>query len=457
MFQFSAFLLKVLFTIAGLHPESGGPSHSVPALCQALGRADVEVEIVSLHYGDTFGKPLNPSVTAPSRWGEATDEPAALRYDAPRPARECALPTSDVHRTNTNPSSTSSVRTTFVDCSSAWARRTQWTPAFKSVLRERCVATGAQIIHDTGLWLLTNHAAAEVCKELNLPRIVSPRGMLTASALQHKGWKKRIAWTLYQRRDLRTAHVLHATSPAEVQDFRAAGLTQPVAMIPNGVALPFPLRLDRGEGQGEVSNVPCLPPSISHLRTILFLSRIHPIKGLPDLIKAWALVKPTGWRVVIAGMDEGRHAAELKAEIRNLKLENDFEFVGPVAGEGKWSLYGQADLFVLPSHSENFGIVVAEALASGVPVITTRATPWEDLVTHRCGWWTENGPEPLAAALRDALSRTDEERREMGNRGRLLVEQKYSWPGIGAQMHAVYCWMLGQGAKPDCVLIQSSA
>jgi glycosyltransferase involved in cell wall biosynthesis len=109
-------------------------------------------------------------------------------------------------------------------------------------------------------------------------------------------------------------------------------------------------------------------------------------------------------------------------------------------------------LFVLPSHSENFGIVVAEALASGVPVITTRATPWEELVTHRCGWWTENGPEPLAAALRDALSRTDEERREMGRRGRQLVDQKYSWPGIAAQVHAVYRWMLGEGEKPECVV-----
>jgi glycosyltransferase involved in cell wall biosynthesis len=292
--------------------------------------------------------------------------------------------------------------------------------------------------------------------------------MLTSWALQHKGWKKRIAWIIYQRRDLRTAQVLHATSPAEVQDFRNAGLTQPVAMIPNGVEIPSFvdgrwIMVDRVGDRGSIMEggparaVSELPSPISHLpssrevRVALFLSRIHPKKGLPDLLKAWALVRPSGWRVVIAGSDEGGHAEELKAEIRKLKLEKDFDFVGPVAGEAKWRLYRQADLFVLPSHSENFGIVVAEALASGIPVITTRATPWEELVTHRCGWWTENGPAPLAAVLREALSRTDEERREMGGRGRRLVEQKYSWPGIGAQMHAVYRWMLGEGERPECV------
>jgi len=401
------------------------------------------VEIVSLDYGDTFGKQLNPgsstgilSVKADQASSLSPGLPSTLN---PQPSTAGPL-----------------IRTTFVDCSSAFARRAQWIPRFKCVLRERCIAAGAQIVHDTGLWLLTNHAAAAVGEELNLPRIVSPRGMLTGWALRHKRWKKRIAWILYQRRDLQTAHVLHATSPAEVADFRNAGLTQPVAMIPNGVERP-----SLSASDGERAGVRCAENSVTQpstpnpqppLRTALFLGRIHPIKGLLDLVKAWALVRPQGWRVIIAGGGEAGHAAELKAEIRKLQLETDFEFVEPVQGDAKWSLYRRADLFLLPSHSENFGIVVAEALASGVPVITTRATPWEELVTHRCGWWTENGPEPLAAALRDALSRTDEERREMGRRGRQLVEQKYSWPGIAAQVHAVYRWMLGEGEKPECVV-----
>jgi len=146
---------------------------------------------------------------------------------------------------------------------------------------------------------------------------------------------------------------------------------------------------------------------------------------------------------------------QIKAEWQKEKADMDFEYVGPVAGEAKWNLYRDADLFVLPSHSENFGLVVAEALACGVPVITTRGTPWEDLVTHRCGWWTEIGVEPLANALREALRLSDEERQHMGRRGRKLVEENYTWPAAAKKMVAVYRWMLGEGQKPECVNLKS--
>jgi glycosyltransferase involved in cell wall biosynthesis len=156
--------------------------------------------------------------------------------------------------------------------------------------------------------------------------------------------------------------------------------------------------------------------------------------------------------VVVAGGDEAGHLAEIKAEIGKQKVESDFEFVGEVGNEKKWDLYRSADLFVLPSHSENFGIVVAEALACGVPVIATQGTPWEDLVTQHCGWWPAVGSGSLAEALRAALARTDEERQAMGCRGRQLVEAKYSWPGVAAQMLSVYQWMLGGGQKPECIV-----
>jgi glycosyltransferase involved in cell wall biosynthesis len=257
---------------------------------------------------------------------------------------------------------------------------------------------------------------------------------------------------------LETAQALHATSAEEARAIRAAGLTQPIAVIPNGVELPM---FEEGGGEREdwrsdfqpLSSAVCHLPSIRKPRTLLFVGRIHPNKGLRDLVKAWAQVRPAGWRVVIAGQDEAGHVGELRWQIEELGLESSFEFVGPVDGAAKWELCRAADVFALPSYSENFGVAVAEALACGVPVIATRGTPWEDLVVHRCGWWTNIGCEPLAQALRDAVSRTDEERREMGRRGRRLVEKNYSWPRIAAQMRAVYRWMLGQGAKPDCVVL----
>jgi glycosyltransferase involved in cell wall biosynthesis len=123
-----------------------------------------------------------------------------------------------------------------------------------------------------------------------------------------------------------------------------------------------------------------------------------------------------------------------------------------VEGEAKTKLYRQADLFILPTFSESFGVVVAEALACGVPVITTKGAPWEGLLTHRCGWWIDIGVEPLATALRAATALSDEERREMGERGRRYVEREFSWPSIAEQMLAVYRWVLEQGDKPDCVV-----
>jgi glycosyltransferase involved in cell wall biosynthesis len=154
----------------------------------------------------------------------------------------------------------------------------------------------------------------------------------------------------------------------------------------------------------------------------------------------------------IAGGDENGYRAELEAAITTRGLDGTFEFLGPVEGEGKWALFRDADLFVLPSHSENFGMGIAEALGSGVPVITTRGTPWVDLVHCRCGWWEEVGVAPLARALREAMRLTAQERSEMGRRGRELVEQKYSWRHVAAEMKSLYAWLLNQGDRPPCVV-----
>jgi glycosyltransferase involved in cell wall biosynthesis len=184
----------------------------------------------------------------------------------------------------------------------------------------------------------------------------------------------------------------------------------------------------------------------------LFLSRIHPVKGLLHLVQAWASVRPQGWKVVLAGADADGYRAELQAAIHNHHLNADFQSIGQVDGEKKWELYRSADLFVLPSHTENFGLAVAEALACGVPVITTRATPWKELPVHGCGWWVDVGAHPLAEALREATAMTDEKRRAMGERGRQLIEQKYTWSAAAQKMMAVYEWMLKGGSKPECVL-----
>lgn len=412
--------MKILFTIAGLQPEHGGPSNSVPALAAALARSGVVVELVTCESSPAQGPPRLP--------------PASL------------------------------VATRLV---SAANRKIRWHSAgnaFTHSLRAPTREGGYSAVHDHGLWLPNNHAVAVAARKLGLPLVVSPRGMLTAWSIQHKGWKKQFAWWLYQRRDLRSARLLHATSMDEAEGFRALGLTQPIAVIPNGVELPSPLSLDRGEsdatlarpmgeGQGvrasgEVSN----PSSPSQLRTALFLSRVHPKKGLLELVEAWARVRPAHWRMVIAGGDEGGHRAAVEAAISARGLESQFSFVGEVSDTERWAHYRSADLFVLPTKSENFGIVVAEALACGIPVITTKGAPWEELETHRCGWWVNLGVEPLVAALNSAVQASEETRREMGCRGRVLIEAKYSWTMAAQQMKASYAWILGNGDRPACIV-----
>src|SRR5262245_35997017 len=367
--------MKILFTAAGLQPESGGPSRSVPALCTALADAGADVELVTLDFGPAFDAPLLPD--------------------------------------------RSQVRVTLAP-GKAWVRRRiQWSPRFSALLRERCRTGRIDILHDTGLWLPPNHAAAKLAREIGLPFVVSPRGMLASWAIRLRGWKKRLAWALYQRRDLESAQVLHATSTDEAKDFRMLGFSQPIAVIPNGVDMP---------------SWPLAPQQIKGQRVALFLSRIHPVKGLVNLVRAWEQVRPSNWRVVVAGGNENGHQAEVEATVHDLGLASTFSFVGQVDGREKWELYRTAHLFILPSHSENFGMVVAEALACGLPVITTKGTPWEALTQHRCGWWVDVGVEPLADALRAAVALDDAERCEMGSRGRRLVEHEYTWAVVAKQI-----------------------
>jgi glycosyltransferase involved in cell wall biosynthesis len=156
---------------------------------------------------------------------------------------------------------------------------------------------------------------------------------------------------------------------------------------------------------------------------------------------------------VVAGPDEDGHEALVRAAVKKTGLEDQFVFTGPVFGEAKQGLFQRADLFVLPTFSENFGLVIAEALAGGIPVITTKGAPWRELVTNTCGWWVDIGAEPLVEALREAMSLTDVERWKMGLRGRKLMEEHYSWPSVAKDMKAVYKWMLGGGTPPKCVLV----
>jgi len=288
------------------------------------------------------------------------------------------------------------------------------------------------LIHDHGIWLPHNHRVASFAHKHGIPRVVSPRGMLEPWAREHQGWKKRLAWWLFQKRDLMSAAALHATSSDEADNLRRLGLNRPVFVAPNGVDLP-PMERETESGNRE--------------KEVLFLSRIHPKKGLNLWVEAWDKVRPDGWKMVVAGNDEGGHTAVIQRAVRERKLEEVWSFPGELNDNAKWEAYARASVFVLPSFSENFGNVVAEALAAGTPVITTTGTPWREVETKGCGWWVMPRTEDLAQALAEATSTPTAQLRDMGERGRIWVRNAFSWESTAKTMIAEYLSLLGVEPK----------
>lgn len=314
-------------------------------------------------------------------------------------------------------------------------RRLGVSPKMRRWLRQEVTLGRAEIIHNHSLWMMPNVYPGNAVRNSRCRLVVSPRGTLSATALGINALQKKIFWHLLQAPMLRAAACFHATAESEYEDIRRLGFKQPVCILPNGIDVP-PL--------GTTSN--------SGRRQLLFLGRIHPIKGIDNLLCAWQAVEHRfpDWELHIAGPDNGGHLAAMQTLAAQLRLEHVI-FRGALFGEEKLRAYRTASLFVLPTHSENFGMTVAESLAAGTPAIVTKGAPWHGLDKQGAGWWIDVGVDPLVVCLEQALATQPMKLAEMGRSAREWMLRDYSWEGIADQLSGVYRWLLKGGETPPCV------
>lgn len=308
-------------------------------------------------------------------------------------------------------------------------------PAMLAWLRSAASEGRLTLLHNHSLWMMPNVYPGWVCSREGVPLVVSPRGTLSGWAMSHGSIVKKLFWPFVQRPALAATRCFHATALSEYEDIRRVGFTQPVAVIPNGIDIPDIVSVRQGP-----------------IRTLLFLGRIHPKKGLPVLLRSWQAISKrfSDWRLRIVGPDNNGHLAEIQSLAAALQLQR-ISFEGPLYGSHKTAAYRDSDLFVLPTHSENFGVSVAEAMAAGTPVIVTRGAPWQGIEAHGAGWWPEISVEALTDALSRAMSLSPAERQDMGVRGRNWMRQEYSWTRVGSMMSETYRWIRGASPMPPWV------
>jgi glycosyltransferase involved in cell wall biosynthesis len=308
---------------------------------------------------------------------------------------------------------------------------------------------GPEAVRVDGLWAHPSVACLRRFRRTKMPYVVAPRGMLDPWALRQSASKKRIAGWLFENAHLQNAACIHALCEAEARAIRSYGLTNPVVVIPNGIDLPDgKQRRSEIEGRTLVSG-----PAASKM--LLFLGRIHPKKGLAELIDGWRIsrARRNGWVLEIAGWDDGGHEAGLRDRTARLGLEDSVRWAGPLFAEAKDHALRRASAFILPSFSEGLPMAVLEAWAYGLPVLITPQCNLAGGIAAGAAIQIELNAASIAEGLDRLAAHSDADLDEMGRRGYALVEEKFTWPEVAAQMKAVYDWVLDRGPQPQCAAL----
>ena len=312
-------------------------------------------------------------------------------------------------------------------------------PSFSRKEIAKCLADERfELIQIQSVWEMPYHKVILEARKQNIPYIVTPRGMLEPWSLSQKKWKKKLAWWLYQRNDVQKSACVFTTAKMEAEHVSNLGITTCKAVIPNGI---------------ETDAYPCKTSVEGVKKQVLFLSRVHVKKGIELLFEAWKRLHSdyVDWQLLVIGNGEAEYIHSLENRVESLGLKDSIKILPPVFGEAKIKVYQESALFCLPSFSENFGMVIAEAMSCGTPVITTTNCPWEILNETDTGWCVDLSVENLEHALREAMGMDANALYDMGQRASKLIYDNFDYRSVTRKTLRLYEWLLNSGEKPEFV------
>tara|TARA_B110000211_G_scaffold234720_1_gene305856 strand:+ start:981 stop:2141 length:1161 start_codon:yes stop_codon:yes gene_type:complete len=294
--------------------------------------------------------------------------------------------------------------------------------------------TADSIIHIHTLWTYPAYAAFQVAKSSGVPLVVSTRGMLYEWSMKQNKLVKKFAMWCFQKALLRRANIIHITESGEEAAVRRLGINTVPTLVPNGIDLnEFASLKDQTEAKADLGLQ-------SDKNYILFMSRIHPKKGLIHLIEAWSSLSKqyTDWDLLIVGpVDDEAYLNEILGVLGNKGLRDKVVLTGMLHGTKRLDAFAASRLFVLPSYTENFGIVICEALAAGLPVITTNGTPWKEIKDKSIGWWVGPNSQDIKKSLIEALDLSPEDLKQRGQGG-ISIAKKFRWADQSKKMFEAY-------------------
>lgn len=390
--------MKIYNLVENLDDSYGGPAKSIPFMCKYLSTEGIEPELLSIKYHE------NESNSVINDYGL---DWKTFKYK--------------------------------------FVQKLRYSVDLKNYLVKKLNHSNSIILHVHNLWNYIPFIAYILSNKYKVPLVISVRGSLYKWSLSQSVLQKKVAWFLFQKKMLQNAKCIHVTEEKEMEAVRALSITSPIAIIPNGIEL------------NEFENMNTKDEAKSNLnlninkKYILFMSRIHPKKGLEYLIKAWIsdIDNYVEWDLLIVGPEyDKKYITKIKKILKENSLENRVFFTGMLTGEKRIDAFGASDLFMLPSHTENFGVVIAEAMAAKLPVITTHGTPWKEIEEQNAGWWVALNQKSINNTLSEALSHSSYELEKKGINAYNLIH-KYEWKYQSDKMKELYEYILSGGKKPN--------